>query len=153
MSGPAEPKAIAARPIRRAVLTLASVLIGVSVGFVVIAALPSISRGLGLTDIRTVTRVVPKHESAKTISRDAVDARSRELFLNDDDDAEGASELALVRARTSVYATPGKQRIVTIDAGTAVLIIGERQSYYRVVVLGDEKKQMGWIDKSSVRLR
>lgn len=149
---PAPRQAIGPQPLRRALLALVTGLIGASVAFVVIAALPSIGRGLGLTDVRTVTRVVPKRETGKTISRDAVDARSRELFL-DDDDSEGASELALVRARTSVYATPGKQRIVTIDPGTAVLIIGEKDSYYRVVVLGDEKKQMGWIDKSSVRLR
>jgi len=147
-----EPATIGPQPLRRLALTGATALIGVSVVFILIAALPSISRGLGLTDVRTVTRVVPKHESAKTISRDAVDARSRELFP-DDDDPDGASELAIVRAKTSVYATPGKQRLSTVNPGTAVLIIGEKGGYYRVVVLGEDKKQMGWVEKTSVRLR
>lgn len=143
---------IGRQPLRKTVLVLASVLVGISVVFIVIAALPSISRALGMTDVRTVQRVSPRRESAGQISREAVDARSRELFP-DDDDADGASELALVRAKTSLYATPGKQRLGTVDAGTPVLIVGEKASYYRVIVLGDEKKQAGWVEKTSVRLR
>lgn len=143
---------VGAQPLRKTVLALASLLVGVAVVFIVIAALPSISRALGVTDVRTVTRISPKRESGGQISREAVDARSRELFP-EDDDADGASELALVRSKTSLYGTPGKQRMGTVDAGTPVLIVGEKAGYYRVVVLGNEKKQSGWIEKTSVRLR
>jgi hypothetical protein len=140
--------------LRRTVLVISSALIGVAVVFVVIAALPSISRALGITEVRTTTRVSPKHESANTISRDAVDARSRELFPDtDDDDVAGSSELAVVRARTSVFATPGRQRMMTVEPGTAVLIVGEKAGYYRVVVMDEEKRQAGWIEKKSVRVR
>lgn len=146
--------AIGPEPIRRSALVVATGFVIVAVVFVVLAALPSLSRGLGLTDVRTVTRATPKHESANQISREAVDDRSRELFPSgDDDDTDGASELALVQVKSTLYATPGKQRLGAVNARTAVLIIGEKAGYYRVVVLGDEKQQTGWISKGSVRPR
>ncbi|MFO0617092.1 MAG: hypothetical protein U0414_31135 [Polyangiaceae bacterium] len=139
--------------LRKSVLFLVSALGAAAVVFVVLAALPSIGRGLGMTDVRTTTRMSPKHESAKTISRDALDAPSRSLFPDDDDDVAGASELAVVRARTSIFAQPGKQRVGMIEQGTAVLIVGEKGSYYRVIVMGEESRLPGWIDKKSVRVR
>lgn len=140
----------------RAFLALAYVTLAVAVGFVVTAALPSVTRALGWSEVRTVSRESPRNTSAGRAGMEALAEKERTLDLDEGDDVDSADtdgRAAFLRTKSVVYELPGKAPIGMLPAGTMVQVLGQRSEFVHVLYEDGGEGNIGWIRKSDLLVR